>query len=268
MEKSFVYNSSRIFYNVEGTGQPVILLHGFAEDRSIWNNQLMALKGKYCVIVPDLPGSGKSELIALEIASIDQYADCIKALTEAENAERVVLLGHSMGGYITLAFVKKYPGLLKAFGLVHSTAFADSDEKKASRKKGIEMMNEYGIASFLKNTIPNLFSKQFKQEHPEEVNKLIEQGQSFSKDALVQYYYAMMGRPGTTQVLEQAEVPVLFIVGTEDVAAPMQDLLEQVHLPRLSHIHILENAGHMSMLEKSELLNAYLLDFLSFTLPV
>jgi len=263
MYKNFNYKNSNISYEVLGEGQPVVLLHGFGETGSIWNKQDIVLKKQCRLIIPDLPGSGNSETLQGENISIEDYAACVNALLNEENIETCIMLGHSMGGYITLAFAEKYPERLKAFGLVHSTAFADNEEKKATRKKGIQMVKEYGGYSFLKNTTPNLFADVFKKEHPEEVNTLIENGQSFPDEALVQYYSAMMNRPDRTSVLSQSKVPVLFIIGTEDVAAPLNDLMQQVHLPEVSHFHIIEGVGHMSMLEAADQLNKFLLDFIN-----
>jgi pimeloyl-ACP methyl ester carboxylesterase len=263
MYKNFEYKNSNISYEVLGDGQPVVLLHGFGESGSIWNKQDEVLQ-KHCkLIIPDIPGSGNSAMLQGDNISMEDYADCINALLDEEKIETCIMLGHSMGGYITLAYAEKYANRLKAFGLVHSTAFADSEEKKANRKKGIELIQQYGGFSFLKNTTPNLFADTFKKEHPDEVATLIEEGKSFRDEALIQYYVAMMNRLDKTEVLKQSKVPVLFIVGTEDVAAPLSDLLQQVHLPNESHFHLIEGVGHMSMLEAPEQLNKYLLDFIN-----
>lgn len=262
MEKQFQYNNGQVFYQVTGTGQPVVLLHGFAEDGTIWEEQISFLRQHVLLIVPDLPGSGKSDMLSRETVTIDDYADFVDALLTFERIDKCILLGHSMGGYITLAFAEKYPGKLAAFGFIHSTAFADSDEKKNTRKKGIKLIKEYGVYSFLKNTTPNLFSDHYKKEHPEKVTELIERGRNFSQEALVQYYAAMMNRPDRTDVLRKTNVPVLFIIGTEDIAAPLEDLLKQVSLPKVSSVHIINNAGHMSMWEQPTQLNSHLLAFI------
>jgi pimeloyl-ACP methyl ester carboxylesterase len=262
MQKNFYHNNANIFYRIEGEGIPVVLLHGFGEDSNVWNEQLV-LKDNCRLLIPDLPGSGRSTFTKHEplASTIEFYADCIYALLKNENIDSGIMLGHSMGGYITLAFAEKYSELLKGFGLIHSTAFADSEEKKQNRQRGIEIMDQYGSYSFLKNTVPNLFSSKFKKEHPERVNSLIEDGNKFSKEALQDYYRAMMNRPDRTEVLKNTRTPVLFVIGTEDVAAPMQDVLKQVHLPEIAYIHILENTGHMGMWEASEKLNTAILEF-------
>lgn len=107
-----------------------------------------------------------------------------------------------------------------------------------------------------------MFADAFKRKHADRVNALVETGKTFSAEVLVQYTTAMMNRFDNTAVLKSSEVPVLFILGTEDVAAPLNDVLEQVHLPLVSYIHILQDVGHMSMLEASEPLNTHLLKFI------
>jgi pimeloyl-ACP methyl ester carboxylesterase len=263
MEKNFHYNNANIFYRVEGKGLAVVLVHGFGEDGNVWNEQ-MVLRNNCKLIIPDLPGSGASTFTKHEplASTIEFYADCIYALLQNEDINSCIMLGHSMGGYIILAFAEKYPQLLKGFGFIHSTAFADNEEKKQNRQRGIEMMDQYGSYPFLKNTIPNLFANKFKSEHAEKINSLIENGNNFSKEALQHYYRAMMQRPDRTQVLKNSKVPVLFVLGTEDVAAPMQDVLKQIHLPEITYIHILEETGHMGMWEATEKLNIAILEFI------
>jgi pimeloyl-ACP methyl ester carboxylesterase len=262
LEKRFQYKGSEIYYSITGNGQPVVLLHGFAEDSTIWNDQIEFLRQDCLVVAPDLPGSGKSTTLKKENVTIEDYADWLHALLKNEKIDSCILLGHSMGGYISLAFAEMFPGVLTAFGFVHSTAFADDDAKKDTRKKAIKVIEKYGVHPFLKNSMPNLFSENYKKEHPEIVAELIERGKNFSTKTLIQYYSAIMKRPDRTDVLKKSKVPVLFIIGSDDVATPLADLLKQVHLPAVSYIHILKEVGHMSMLEKPEELNSYLLGFI------
>ncbi len=254
MNKEFKYQNKRIFYRISGIGNPVVLIHGFGEDGNIWNNQVEILKDKFRLIVPDLPGSGNSEMI--DDMSMEGMADLVKAIIDQEASpaagKRATLIGHSMGGYITLAFAEKYPGYLNSFGLFHSTAYADSEEKKASRQKGIEFTREHGVFAFLKATLPNLFSQQTREERPEMINELVRASNNFSAPAIVSYYEAMMKRPDRTHMLQKATVPVLFIMGKNDTIIPMEDVLAQSHLPGKSYIYIFLNSGHMGMLEEKE----------------
>ncbi len=254
MRHQFTYKNTSVTYHKEGKGKTVVLLHGFGEDSTIFNKQIEFLKTFCSVLVPDLPGSGKSEFNN-ELISIESYAACILALLQQEKIETCIMLGHSMGGYITLAFAELYADKLNGFGLLHSTAFADSEEKKENRKRGIELIKEYGGYAFLKTMIPSLFGKNFKEAFPEIVASLINNSKQFSVEALQQYYAVMMNRKDRTNVLQSNPLPVLFVLGTEDIAAPLNDVLKQTHLPLCSYIHVLQNVGHMGMWEATEKMN-------------
>lgn len=272
MEKQFSFGGAKIFYRVTGNGQPVLLLHGFGEDSTIWEQQINFLQDHCLLLIPDLPGSGKSDLLkeanrgdskqSNQPIELTDYADCIRQLLLAEDISSCFLLGHSMGGYVTMAFAEKYPELLEGIGLIHSTAYADSAEKKKVRANGIDLMETYGGASFLMKTTPNLFAIGFKKKHPEIIDRLISDTAYFTTEALQQYYRAMMNRPDRRVVLKGNHLPVLFVIGTEDVAVPMDEMLEQTHLPFNSYIHVMKEVGHMSMLEQPDILNKLILAFI------
>lgn len=272
IQKNFQYKNTTIAYTVIGKGNTIILLHGFGETSATFIHQINFLKKHFQLIIPDIPGSGNSSLLKVSATKnsndlvkypteISDYADCIKLLLEYENIEQCIMLGHSMGGYITLAFAEKYQNNLKGFGLLHSTAFADNATKKENRMRSIEMIEAYGGYSFLKNVIPTYFGEKYKAEHAATINEFIKAATHYEKDALQQYYFAMMNRPDRTNVLSKANIPILFIIGEEDIAAPMQDMLQQSKLPQLSYVHILKNTGHMGMWEATENVNNYLLSF-------
>lgn len=267
MNKELLYQNKKIFYRIIGNGNPVVFIHGFGEDGNIWSSQVEYLKDKFNLIIPDLPGSGKSEMI--DDMSMEGMAEVIKKILDKESSEippsgggGASIIGHSMGGYITLAFAEKYPESVSAFGLFHSTAFADSDEKKATRRKGIDFINQHGAFEFLKTASPNLFAQKTKDEKPELINDFIAGLHNFSAASLVSYYEAMIKRPDRTEMLQKAAVPVLFIMGKYDNAVPLEDGLKQSHLPEKSYIYVLQNSGHMGMLEENEKSNEILEKFL------
>lgn len=273
MNKSISFNNTEVYYRVIGNGQPIIFIHGFGEDGTIWDNQVLILKDKFQLIIPDLPGSGKSPTSKYDL-SMELMADCIyqvilteipgiAAIKESKQPVLPVLIGHSMGGYITLAFAEKFPRLVKAFGLFHSTAYADSDAKKEIRRKSILFIQQHGAASFIEQSIPNLFSKEFAQKNPSLVRELVQRYTNFSEAALVQYYEAMIKRPDRTHLLEEFRGPVLFIMGAQDTAIPLEHSLQQCHLPTICYMKLLEGSGHMGMLEESEKTNYFLEKFLS-----
>jgi pimeloyl-ACP methyl ester carboxylesterase len=261
--KNINYKNGTIFYHVSGKGIPVVLLHGFAEDGNVWQAQIDFLQTRFLVIVPDISGSGRSSIANWkDHIGMDDFADSIKAILDEEQITGCVVIGHSMGGYIALAFAEKYPHLLNGLGLFHSSAFADTEEKKQTRLKAIGFIENNGGYTFIKNTTPGLFASAFTKNNPEKINALIEEGKSFAENTLIQYYKAMISRPDRTAVLSYFTKPVLFIIGEQDKAVPLELSLQQCYLPAQSHIYILKNTAHMGMWEEPEKANNALLSFL------
>jgi pimeloyl-ACP methyl ester carboxylesterase len=176
------------------------------------------------------------------------------------------MIGHSMGGYVTLAFAEKYPSLLDSIGIFHSTAFADTEEKKLSRKKGIQKIEENGALSFLKDFVPDLYSPSTKSLNQTIIDDHLKTISYFTKAALSAYLQSMMVRPDRTNVLKQNKIPVLFVLGRNDNAIPFNDVLRLASMPDISYIHILEQSGHMGMIEEPEKSNHILNDFLLKTI--
>jgi pimeloyl-ACP methyl ester carboxylesterase len=279
-------DSPILFYREEGRGLPVVLLHGFAEDGAIWNNQAVYLTAYCRVIIPNLPASGifvasglspgshlspESRLSpgsglspAAEAVSMEELAEKVLELLDHLGIEKCILIGHSMGGYIALAFAQANPERLIALGLFHSTAYADDEEKIATRRKSIAFIRNNGAAPFIRQSTANLFSSYTREHDPGLISGMIDRYSSFSPDALISYYEAMIIRPDRTAVLRQFDGPVLFIAGALDTLIPIGHSLEQCHLPAISHFHILENAGHSGMLEAPERSNAIIHSFLNF----
>jgi pimeloyl-ACP methyl ester carboxylesterase len=262
MQKSIQFRGESLEYEIKGTGMAVMLVHGFTEDRSIWYPLLKGIENKYKWILLDLSGSGQSSYNK-SLTEIKDFAESIHAIANFENIERLVLIGHSMGGYISLAFAEKYPEKISALGLFHSSSYGDSDEKKEARDKNIRFIQKHGSTLFIEQAIPGLFSDYFKSNYPEEIQKLIDRYANFKEDSLVLYLNAMKNRPSTTSVLKSITKPVLFIMGEEDKAVPLKDSLEQCHLPQISYIHILTPTAHMGMIENTSLCNSFIDRFLA-----
>jgi pimeloyl-ACP methyl ester carboxylesterase len=265
MEKEITIAGKKIFYRLYGKGKLVMLVHGFGEKGDVWQNQVDALQNRFRLIVPDLPGSGHSEMIS--DMSVEGMAEALKAVLDEETGgsgqAQISVIGHSMGGYITLAFVEKYGAMLNSFGLLHSTAFPDSEEKKAARRKGIEFIRENGAFEFLRTTSPNLFSAKTKEERGSMVDQFIESLKDLSSETLIAYYEAMMNRPDRLSVLKNYKKDILFIMGEYDTAVPLADGLKQCHIPQISHVHILHESGHMGMMEEAAKTNQVLGEFLT-----
>jgi pimeloyl-ACP methyl ester carboxylesterase len=262
-EKFIVIEHNPLFYRITGTGLPAVLVHGFGEDGLIWQQQVESLQHKYRFIIPDLPGSGRSAIS--KDMSMEGLASAVQHIIQNEipGNEQVVIIGHSMGGYVALAYAEQYPHTLKGLGLFHSTAYADSEEKKATRQKGIEFMLQHGGGLFIRQTTPNLFSAVSKKEKPDLVAEIVERYSNFPAESLVQYYRSMIARPDRTEVLKRSAYPVLFIAGEQDTAIALDHVMQQSHLPSLSYIHVLKQSGHLGMREEEELSTRYLDGFLT-----
>lgn len=250
MNKEIQYDGKKIVYRSLGKGQPVFLVHGFGETGEVWNHQAEKLKNECRLIIPDLPGTGNSEMV--EDMSMEGLAEALHAIVHEESIDRCIMIGHSMGGYITLAFAEKYWNHLDAYGLFHSSAFPDSEEKKATRRKGIEFIRQHGAFAFLQTSSPNLFAPDTKENNPLLIERFIDSLSNFSPAALVSYYEAMMQRPDRTAVLKNNKLPVFFALGKYDTAIPLEDGLKLCHMPEKAYIHIFHQSGHMGMLEEPD----------------
>ena len=264
--KSLTYQDTAIHYHISGSGKTVLLLHGFGEDSQVWKDQVDFLSPHFRVVVPDIPGSGGSDLIPN--ANIETYAEVVREIMNHELAELPAteqtfsLIGHSMGGYVAIAFAEKFPGMLDRLGFVHSSVFADNTEKKETRKKAIDFINNNSPHAFLKTSTPALFTKDFAEKNPSKVEGLIEAGKQFTAAALIQYYEAMIARPDRSGILKQFPKPVLFVIGEHDMAIPLETSLQQCYLASHSEVHILHESAHMGMWEETDKVNDILLKFL------
>ena len=257
------HNGRKINFFSRGKGEPIVFLHGFCEDLSVWEDFTSVFK-KNKIVGIDLPGFGQSD--TLENPSVDTFADSVKAVLDFLEIKKCTLIGHSMGGYVSLTFAKKYESRLNGLGIFHSHPFADSEEKKAGRLKGIEFIKKNGHYHYIKQLFPNLFPPSFVSSNNFLINQLIHQASSFQAKGIIGGLELMMNRPDQTDVLKNINCPVLFIVGKKDDVVPQQGSIEQTAMPAISHIHLLENVGHMGMFEAKEEVQKIIKNFVDFCL--
>lgn len=260
MEKTITTNGQQWYYRKAGKGTAVVLVHGFAEDSQTWTYQQEFLQQHFTVIVPDLPGSGHSTASTYEW-SMEMFADGLDAILVEEHIAEAIIIGHSMGGYISLAFAERFPEKVLGLGLFHSTAYADSEERITIRRRGIQFIQEYGAARFLEQATPNLFAEETRKGHPQLVQQITDRYADFSSQSLISYYEAMIRRPDRTAVLQQLQQPVLFVIGESDATIPPAQVLPQTYMPVFSFVEILSHSGHMGMLEETARSNKLLYHF-------
>lgn len=237
-----------LHYRILGKGEAVLWIHGFGEDSRVWEGYVDDTFSQFKNIIPDLPGFGKSDADKTP-TSIDQMAIAVKAVLDKEGVDRVNVIGHSMGGYIALALVANYPGLVSRLCLFHSQPFADSDEKKQGRKKLIDFLNKNGLEPWVKEFYPALFAEGYRKNLSDTIKKLMDRGSQYRLESVVNATEAMIGRADRSEALAGFGGPVLFIVGNEDAAIPEKNSLEQLDLPDTAFAEMLDNVAHMGMFE-------------------
>jgi pimeloyl-ACP methyl ester carboxylesterase len=239
-------NMQMSFYDI-GEGKPIVLIHGFAGSKLYWERVISQLSEKNRVIAIDLPGHGESTMAA-EKYSIEDMAEQIKDLLDQLGLEKVTMFGHSLGGYITLAFAELYPDYLNGFSLVHSTANPDSDEAKAARETNAKKVAEEGIEEFVDGLSKKLFSPANSEVNAEDIKSTVEIGVSTSIKGVVSALIAMRDRADRNNVLENFNLPVLLIAGEDDQIIPPEKTFS-VSKFNIEQI-VIKGSGHMSMHEQ------------------
>ncbi|MDF2038017.1 alpha/beta fold hydrolase [Cytobacillus oceanisediminis] len=237
-------NGTAISYYDEGTGEPLVLLHGFCGSKDYWAGVIPVLAENFRVIAVDLPGHGGSGLPAGD-PSIEKMAEVIKGAIDEMELDKISLIGHSLGGYVTLAFAEAYEDKLKSFSLVHSTASPDSEEGKKGRDAASGKIDKEGIESFIDGLVPKLFAPG--EKHPEEIQMAKEIGYRTRPEGAKAALKAMKLRQDRSHVLKITELPVLLVAGDKDQIVPPEKSFA-VEGPNIKQMTI-KAAGHMSMYE-------------------
>ncbi|MEH7180446.1 alpha/beta fold hydrolase [Neobacillus vireti] len=253
-------NGKSVCYNEKGKGSPIVLLHGFCGSNGYWDNILSKLSENYRVIALDLPGHGESANLEGDV-SIEDIADHIKDVLDYLNVAQVTMFGHSLGGYIALAFAEKYSQMVNGFSLIHSTAYPDSEEAKKGREAGVEKVRQEGVPAFIDGLIPKLFSPDNIEKNQNEITTAKEIGYTTSPKGVMKTLIAMKNRPDRNSVLERAEIPVLLIAGEKDQIIPSEKTFS-VSKSNIKHV-LLKDSGHMSMYENPSELAKKMIEFLS-----
>jgi pimeloyl-ACP methyl ester carboxylesterase len=246
-------------YTEVGTGPALVFLHGFCENKDVWTDFTKPLVHQFRVIALDLPGHGDNA-VAQDYSMEDQARQVMETL-QALEVDKCLLVGHSMGGYVSLAFAEKYPELLYGLCLFHSSALPDTSEKKESRDKTADFVQKHGVDKFMETFVAPLFAESNRVSCKEAIQKMQDIGKATPQETIIGCLQAMRDRADRTQVLAKAAMPVFFMVGKEDPAVPLEAVLEQCHLPENSMTYFLGHVGHMGMFESTALTRQALLKF-------
>jgi pimeloyl-ACP methyl ester carboxylesterase len=251
MTANILYKEKNIQFRYTGQGPAIVLLHGFLENMGMWDDFSEKLSPTYRIIAIDLPGFGASECLDID-HSMEEMAAVINEVLSHLKIETCLMVGHSMGGYVTLAFASAYPNKLKGFGLFHSHALPDSPDAKVNRDRAIAVVNsDHGHYIF--NFFPELFAKENVPKFKKEIDDLHQEASKISSKAIVAALKGMKERPAMLEVLIEAKVPVLFILGKKDSRIPFDKTLAQTALPSICEVLMLDHVGHMGFLEAPEI---------------
>ncbi len=256
-------NNIDLSYDDVGEGNlPIVFLHGFPFDKTMWHDQLDFFKTKYRVIACDIRGFGKSTDEESHL-SMDLFANDLILFIDKLGLEKVTVCGLSMGGFIALNALKRFPSRFEALILCDTQCISDSTEVKAKRYKAIEDIKEYGVANFNEGFIKNVFHEDSLTEKPELVEQLRGVVFSNSQHIIIQGLMALAERSETCSILNTISIPTLIICGREDAVTPVAESKFMSKHIKGSIIHIINNAGHVSNLEEPRIFNKRIRDFLT-----
>ncbi|RNI26199.1 alpha/beta fold hydrolase [Rufibacter latericius] len=257
--------TNTLAYTEAGTGPALVFLHGFCESKDVWTDFIKPLVHQFRVIALDLPGHGESP--ATQDFSMESQARQVQETLKELQVEKCLLIGHSMGGYVSLAIAELFPELLYGLCLFHSSALPDTEEKKDSRNKTAEFVQKHGIDKFMDSFVAPLFAESNRVSCADAIEKMQAIGKATPQETVLGCLQAMRDRPDRTEVLKTTAAPVFFIAGKEDPAVPLEATLQQCHLPENSMTYFLGHVGHMGMFENTALTRQALLKFAETLYP-
>jgi len=248
------FKNTPIYYTKHGTGKPLVLLHGLMESSTMWQDTIAHFKATHQIIAVDLPGFGQSGNIS-EIHSMELMATIVSEILTLENISTASIIGHSMGGYVALAFAENYPEMIDALILLHSTTTADSQERKENRNRAAEILYKNKDA-YVSMAISNLFTVKARAQFPEEIAAAKEEALTFSAQGIAAAHLGMRDRKDRSSVLENFKKKKLIIAGADDLILPIS---EAQHVSKITNTPLITiDAGHMSWIENKEEMLKYM----------
>lgn len=260
---SIALNNFHLSYDDAGQGStPIIFLHGYPFDKSMWQGQIDFLKNSYRSIACDIRGFGKSK-DEESVLTIDLFAEDLIAFMDKLKIDKAIVCGLSMGGYIALNAMKRFPARFAALILCDTQCIADTAVAKEKRYKTIDEIAVTGTAGFNEGFIKSVFHKDSLTNKKELVDQLRRVVFSNSKHIIMQGLMALAMRSETCSALNQITVPTLILCGKEDGVTPLAQS-EMMHAAiKGSILRVIDHAGHVSNLEQPDEFNKHLIHFLS-----
>ncbi len=259
----FQYKNALVHFKRKGNihGKTVLAVHGFTENANMWKGLSKALKNDYDFILPDLLGHGKSEPTG-EVLSMEEQAGMLKLLLQRQGIEKAILIGHSMGGYIALAFAELFPEKTEAIVLLNSHPFADGPEKIESRRQGIRVAKQ-NKNQFLATAIPSFFAPYNREKFHSEITGLITDSTRMSTEGITGALLGMISRKDRSNILfNQNEIPAAWIISRDDPLIDFKTFEQKASEAKNGLYFRVMDGGHMSYLESPAQMSAHIEEFL------
>ncbi|MBF4517298.1 alpha/beta hydrolase [Flavobacterium sp. ANB] len=255
--KNILYKNTKISYTDSGEGNAIVLLHGFLENKKMWNEYTTLFSDKYRVISIDLLGHGESECLGY-VHSMEENANAVHEVLEHLQIEKAIVVGHSMGGYVGLAFAELYPKTIRKLVLLNSTSKEDTPEKKINRTRAIKAVKQ-NYVGFVSLAIANLFSENNRTRLVDEIEKIKVQALKTPLQGIVASLEGMKIRKDREDLLHKNLFPVLLILGKKDPVLNYEESISQIEDTTAELV--LFDDGHMSHIENKEELKIILAEF-------
>lgn len=255
--KTLLYKKSKISYTDSGEGTAIVLLHGFLENKKMWQEYVAFFSENYRVITIDLLGHGNSDCLGY-VHSMEDNAQVVHDVLKESNIRKAIIIGHSMGGYVGLAFAELYPKNIKKLVLLNSTSKEDSTEKKLNRTRAIKAVKQ-NYANFVSLAISNLFSENNRTRLAAEIENIKQQALKTPLQGIVASLEGMKIRKDRESILQANLFPAILILGKKDPVLNYEEAILQIKDTTAELISFED--GHMSHIENKEELKTILADF-------
>lgn len=246
---------------IKGEGPTLVMVHGYLESKEIWYPFLKYFENQYTVVLPDLPGHGHAPVLS-ETHTMEMLAQNLRTLLRSRNFDQVFMVGHSLGGYVTLAFAELFPELLSGYCLFHSHPFADSSETIAKRNREIELVKQGKKDLIIQTNIPKAFAPEFSPTHLPVVEWASRIAMATPDRGMMSMLRGMMGRPDRSRNFFNTSIPALWLLGKQDQYINYQSIMDRLPENHSVRIKTLEKSGHMGFVEEPEQAAEILNDFI------
>lgn len=244
-----LYSNSRLNYLTCGKGEPLVLIHGYQADSQIWESLIPYLTDNFFLIIPDLPGHGKSPVIQ-SVNSMEFLSDFLREILISLKISEITIAGHSMGGYVALAFLKNSPNLVKRLILINSHPFEDSPKKISSRNQEAKYISQGKKELLVRTFVKNNFSKSSLKNKKRKIDRITEIALMQPEGGMLADLEGMKTRVNTEDELKNLKKEVDIILGDEDDKVQNHEL-QNFSCPNVS-VHLINDCGHLSIIEKPE----------------